>query len=171
MVYTPGIVNRRQFITYGIVTALGVVAITTRTRYRHALTADRPDLDDGSAYAARVDQLIAVVGDETEARLLALVPDLDSAVAIGVRPRTADAERSDESAIAARLSDRLLGDPRTADEDPEAIRARFDAIVEQEFVEDRLVLVDGWLVSATRADLYHLAALVHDRTGRLGDVQ
>ena len=170
MGYTPNTMNRRQFLTYGIVAALGVVAVTGRSRFRAGVAEDRPDLDDGSAYAARVERLVPVVGDETEARLLALVPSLDSAVVIGGRVRDEGAAGSDEATIAARLSDRLLGDESSAGMDHEAVHARFSAVVEQDFIADDLVLVDGWLLSATRADLYHLAALVHDRTGRLWDV-
>ena len=56
----------------------------------------------------------------------------------------------------------LIGAAPAATETDEALRARLEARIREDFINDDLVAVDGWLVSRTEARLCALVSLLHE---------
>lgn len=162
--------NRRQFVIYGSA-ALASALVTGSVVWWRRLDPHAPpavDLDDGAAYAARVARFQTTTDDADEARLLALLPSLGSAVSIGTRMRALRPQDHDVASLRGRLRAKLLNGAAGPEEAFERLRERLNERVAQDYLEDRVVVVDGWVLSETRVELYLLASLWHDRAGSAG---
>jgi hypothetical protein len=168
MHYTSRTMNRRQFILYAAAATGVVVAGTWRARIDPG-SASVVDADDGAGYAARVEHLRTVLDDPDLAVLLALVPSIDSAAALGAHLRANDATSRDERVVVRNLRAKLLGDDLDVDTDVDGVRRRLRDQIDRDFATDRTVTVDGWLLAETSTELHVLASLVHDRTGIADD--
>ena len=103
---------------------------------------------------------LPVETDDLSARLVALFHATDSARVVGLAlVERSDLERSRERLVSAIAGD-LGADPSRIGEATEAeLREMLAARVRQDFAEDAVVDLRGWVVSRTEARLYRLVAL------------
>ncbi|MBA2665908.1 MAG: twin-arginine translocation signal domain-containing protein [Trueperaceae bacterium] len=153
--------NRREFLAYCAATGVGVTLAGAGWHYFIAAS-NAVAMDDAASYAERLAHLQTFIDDPDEARVLALLPAYESAAAIGEH---VDGGASDEALVLRRLKGKLIAAPTDSGADGyEALRARLDAHVREDFTADRVVLLDGWLLSETSIDLCLLAAVVEAST-------
>jgi hypothetical protein len=98
---------------------------------------------------------------ETPARmaLAKLLPDTDSAIVVGREYLRRHPDERDLERVRSALS-AVLGGPFEALA-PTVLRQRVRHRVHQDFAENQVTLVDGWILSVTEARLCALAALLH----------
>ena len=165
MLYTSRTMNRRQFVLYAAAAVTSaVVAGTWHVRFNSSST-NVDDAHDGSDDEARVAHLRTVLDDSDLAMLLALVPSIDSAAAIGAHVRASDTTHRDEDVLSDDLKARLLAGSPHADTEFDGVRRRLREQIDRDFAADRTVVVDGWLLAETNIELFVLASFVHERTG------
>jgi hypothetical protein len=87
-----------------------------------------------------------------------LLPDTDSAVAVGRAYLRHHPGERDQKRVQYLLSGALGGHLDTLD--PGVLRARVRDRVRQDFAESRTAIVDGWILSITEARLCALVALI-----------
>ncbi len=158
--------NRRRFLTYALSSTAGAIAFGT-WRWLDDGGSQRVGFvpDDERAFEARVERLEAIVGDEDRAMVLALAPDLESAIAIGRYALPLDPSYQHEDAVLERLRATLLDPWHRASSDLGAFVAAYQDIVARDHRDGRVVVLDGWVLAATRVDVCALASLVHERVG------
>jgi hypothetical protein len=91
------------------------------------------------------------------ARLAGMLPHAQSAARLG----RLYLEGAPQEADAARLVALINAAPAPTDTD-EALRAKLDARIRDDFINNDLVAVDGWLLSRTEARLCALVSLLHN---------
>lgn len=157
--------NRRQFIVYSAAAVTSIVVGGTWHFRFNSGPANVMDVDDGADYAARLEHLRTVLDDSDLALILALVPRLESAAAIGAHVRSTDTTYRHEEVLSRDLKARLIGDDQPVDIDVDVVRRRLSDHVDRDFATGRTVMVDGWMLAESNTELYVLASFVHDRTG------
>ena len=151
--------NRRQFLIYSAAAGASVIVGGGLWHTRREDGVVHVQLDDAEAYAERVALLERHVADQDAARLLALLPSSESAAAVGEYVETASATERDETILLNRLKDKLLitSDSRGAF-DYDALRDRLRRWITDDFAQERVGIVDGWLLSETGIELCLLSA-------------
>ena len=158
--------NRRRFLTLAVSATAGFAAVGT---WRWT-TGDAPQRegfvhDDGQSFEARVERLESVLGDDDRALILALAPDLESAIAVAQHAEPVDRTYSDETVVLGRLRTTLLAPWRSTNGDLDALVDTYRAAVARDHRDGRVVVLDGWFLAATRVDVCVLASLVRERVG------
>jgi hypothetical protein len=87
-----------------------------------------------------------------------LLPDTDSAVAVGRAYLRRHPGDRDQKRVQHLLSAALGGHPEALA--PVVLRARVRDRIRQDFAESRIAIVDGWILSVTEARLCALVALL-----------
>jgi hypothetical protein len=100
----------------------------------------------------------AAVNAAGSAAVHSLLAHVDSAVAVGREYLRHHPDERDLARIRHGLSGALGGPVETLD--PAVLRERVRRRVRQDFAEDRIALVDGWILSITEARICALAALI-----------
>lgn len=97
---------------------------------------------------------------ELGGRLAGFYGDPEAAAAVGRVWLAASPEEADRALLIERMADGSLDEwERLARRDPEALRAAVRARHRTDFAEDRVVRLNGWILSETEVRLCALAAL------------
>ncbi len=154
-------ITRRRFLAYGAAAGASIVASGSLWAYLSGDTDERVPLDDGSAIAERADLLEAGGVSPSAARLVALLPSAEDAAAVGEQALAEGVGGGDTESLVERLTPVLIpeGGPTTA-AGFSAARETLRQRIAEDFAEERVDLVDGWLLSETLIELCVLAARV-----------
>jgi hypothetical protein len=133
-----GRISRRRFLASAAATGVGAAGVALRP-WR---------------------AVVRFVDPTTAGRLAGVFADRASAAALGRRylrahPAAASVDRLCDGVVA-RLAD---GRRAIAEADEDGLRRLLAGAVREDFASDRVIDVDGWVLSATEARLYALAAL------------
>ena len=158
--------NRRRFLSYALSATAGVVAVGMWQWVDDGGSRrDGVAPDDDRAFERRVERLETIVGHDDRALILALVPDLESAISIGRHALPVDASYQHEGVVLDRLRSTLLVPWRRTAGGLGTFVDAYRASVARDHRDGRVVVLDGWVLSATRVDVCALASLVHERVG------
>jgi hypothetical protein len=109
---------------------------------------------------ARLVPLAGRTADPTTAALLARVADLPaSARPVGRAYLAAAPGEANVQSLCTCIVDLLPAGSLTDEADAEEVRVALSALVRDDFRAQRVVVVEGWILSVTEARLYGLAAL------------
>lgn len=154
-------ITRRRFLAYGAAAGASIVASGSLWAYLSGDAHERVALDDGRTIAERAELLEASGVSPSAARLVALLPSHEDAAAVGEHALLEGAGGGDAEALVERLTQVLLPDgvPTTA-AGFSAARDGLRQRIAMDFAEERVDVVDGWLLSETLIDLCVLTARV-----------
>lgn len=160
------LMNRRRFLTYALGATAGAIAVGTWRWVDDGGARGAAFVpDDERAFGERLERLDSVIDDDDRSLILALVPDLESAIAIGRHARPVDSAYQREDAVLDRLRNTLLDPWRRTSSDLGAFVDTYRAVIARDHSAGRVIVLDGWVLSVTRVDVCVMASLVYDRVG------
>lgn len=155
--------NRRSFLALGGASVATAIAGNVWWRSFDEPPAVEVRLDDAQAFEARTMRWRSLGVDPDAAMLLGLLPDPSAAGSLGLRISETVTLGLDEATVRSRLFGKLLSDGSTVSH--EALRGRLRRSAAQDFDRGDALVIDGWLLARTEAELYVLAAQVGARRG------